>query len=112
MRCPASHAALSNAMDIPLLNYYDAIEDASANMLEAAQRGNWGEVARWEDACSTLIDQLQHVVHTTVLGAEHLEARNAVMRRILDNDAEIRRLAERWIDELDTPIGGHARVLH
>ncbi|WP_298232329.1 flagellar protein FliT [uncultured Azohydromonas sp.] len=85
-------------MDTPLLSYYEAIEAASANMLAAAQRGDWKEVARLEDACDSLIDELQSVARQTVLAGEQLAARSCLMERILANDAQIRHLAEAWFD--------------
>ena len=85
-------------MDTSLLSYYEAIETASAEMLAAAQRGDWNEVARLEDACGGLIDELQRVARHTVLAGEQLAARSGSMQRILANDAQIRRLAEAWFD--------------
>jgi hypothetical protein len=43
-----------------LLNYYEAIERASADMLAAARAGNWDEVVKLEGACVLLISQLKH----------------------------------------------------
>ena len=85
-------------MDTSLLSYYEAIETASANMLAAAQRGDWNEVARLEDECGRLIDELQGVARQTVLAGEQLAARSGFMQRILANDAQIRHLAEAWFD--------------
>jgi hypothetical protein len=47
-------------MDPQLLNYYEAIERASADMLAAARAGNWDEVVKLEGACVLLISQLKH----------------------------------------------------
>lgn len=85
-------------MDTSLLSYYQALEAASTNMLAAAQRGDWNEVARLEDACGSLIDELQSVARQTVLASEQLAARSGLMQRILANDAQIRHLAEAWFD--------------
>ncbi len=85
-------------MDTSLLSYYEAIETASVDMLAAAQRGDWNEVARLEDACDSLIDELQSVARQTVLADEQLAARSGFTQRILANDAQIRHLAEAWFD--------------
>ena len=42
-------------MTTPLLNYYQAIEKASQDMLEAARNGNWDQVLKLEGACALLI---------------------------------------------------------
>ena len=46
--------------ELQLLNYYEAIERASDDMLEAARAGNWDEVVKLEGACAVLITQLKH----------------------------------------------------
>ncbi len=46
-------------MSTKLLNYYEAIEKASAEMLAAARTGNWDEVVKLEGACAVLIAQLK-----------------------------------------------------
>ena len=45
-------------MTTELLTYYEAIEQASADMLNAARTGNWDEVVKLESACVLLISQL------------------------------------------------------
>jgi hypothetical protein len=47
-------------MDPQLLSYYEAIERASADMLNAAREGKWDEVLKLEGACVLLISQLKH----------------------------------------------------
>ena len=51
---------IDTAMNSVLLNYYEAIEKASQDMLEAARCGNWDEVLKLEGACALLISQLKH----------------------------------------------------
>ena len=38
-----------------LIDYYKAIEDSSAKMLEAARLKDWDGVVRYEGACAVLI---------------------------------------------------------
>ena len=42
-----------------LIDYYKAIEDSSAKMLEAAKLKDWDGVVRYEGACAVLIEQLR-----------------------------------------------------
>src|SRR6218665_1747583 len=42
-----------------LMDYYKAIEDSSAGMLDAARREDWDAVLRYESACAVLIGQLR-----------------------------------------------------
>jgi flagellar protein FliT len=99
-------------MNPDLLNYYEAIERASQDMLEAARAGNWDHVVKLEGACALLISQLKHAATTQALGAEEAQLKSRIMQRILVNDAEIRQLAEPWLEDLDNLLAGRSKTLH
>jgi flagellar protein FliT len=99
-------------MNTILLNYYEAIERASQDMLEAARAGNWDHVVKLEGACALLISQLKHAATTQGLGSEEAQLKSRIMQRILINDAEIRQLAEPWLEELDDILAGRPTTLH
>lgn len=42
-----------------LIDYYKAIEDSSAKMLDAAKSEDWEKVMHFEGACAVLIEQLR-----------------------------------------------------
>ena len=104
-------------MDPQLLSYYEAIERASVEMLNAARAGNWDEVVKLEGACVLLISQLKHASQEG-LGAqaratqESAKLKSRIMQRILVNDAEIRHLAEPWLQDLDETLSGRRKTLH
>ena len=109
-------------MDPQLLTYYEAIESASVDMLSAARAGNWDEVVKLEGACVLLISRLknaaqepppvavsvqneaQHQAQTQTV--ELAKTKSRIMQRILVNDAEIRHLAEPWLQDLDATLAG------
>jgi len=96
-----------------LLQYYEAIEQASRDMLEAAREGNWDHVVKLEGACAVLISQLKHAAAEQRLGADAAQVKARIMQRILLNDAEIRQLAEPWLEDLDQMLAGKPRnILH
>jgi flagellar protein FliT len=95
-----------------LLSYYEAIEKASAEMLSAARSGNWDEVVRLEGACVLLISQLKHAARETQLDPSAAKAKSRIMQRILVNDAEIRHLAEPWLQELEHTLSGKTHTVH
>ncbi len=99
-------------MDTHLLSYYEAIEQASADMLSAAKAGDWDQVVKLEGACVLLISQLKHAARQAPLDAEAAKAKSRIMQRILVNDAEIRHLAEPWLQELDDMLAGKRQILH
>jgi flagellar protein FliT len=99
-------------MSQSLLNYYEAIERASADMLEAARTGDWDQVVKLEGACAVLIAQLKHAAQSQALKSDESKLKSRIMQRILLNDAEIRHLAEPWLDDLDMMMAGRPKVLH
>jgi flagellar protein FliT len=104
-------------MDPQLLSYYEAIERASVDMLNAARAGNWDEVVKLEGACVLLISQLKHAAQAHEAPApqavlpppqalEAAKVKSRIMQRILVNDAEIRHLAEPWLQDIDDTLSG------
>lgn len=95
-----------------LLTYYQAIEKASADMLAAAKAGDWNEVVKLEGACVLLISQLKHAARGQALAPDEQKQKSRIMQRILVNDAEIRHLAEPWLEDLDALLAGKRKTLH
>jgi flagellar protein FliT len=98
-------------MDPQLLSYYEAIERASVDMLTAARNGNWDEVVKLEGACVLLISRLKHAAQEpeaapAAPSVEAAKLKSRIMQRILVNDAEIRHLAEPWLQDLDDTLAG------
>ena len=106
------HSAADMIMGNSLLSYYEAIEKASAEMLEAARRGNWDEVLKLEGACAVLIAQLKNAAQSNELQKAEAKEKSRIMQRILLNDAEIRHLAEPWLEDLDHLLGARHATIH
>lgn len=100
------------AMNHDLLHYYEAIERASQDMLEAARSGDWDHVVKLEGACAVLISQLKHAASEKPLPSNAAQLKSRIMQRILMNDAEIRQLAEPWLEQLDDILAGRPKMLH
>ena len=95
-----------------LITYYEAIEHASHDMLHAARAGDWDTVVKLEGACAVLIAQLKHASEEHPMGPSELALKTRIMQRILVNDAEIRHLAEPWLQDLDNTLAGRTQTLH
>ncbi len=102
----------SPAMNSSLLSYYEAIEKASAEMLDAARTGNWDHVIKLEGACVLLISQLKNAARGPGLSSDETQLKTRIMKRVLVNDAEIRHLAEPWLEDLDQMMGSRPKTLH
>jgi flagellar protein FliT len=99
-------------MDTPLLSYYEAIEQASADMLSAARRGDWSQVAELEGRCGLLIEQLNHAAQTRPLAPDQARTKARILQRILLNDAQIRCLTEPWQDSVNDLLAARPRTVH
>ena len=99
-------------MTSALMHYYQAIEKASQDMLDAARAGNWDHVLKLEGACALLISQLKTSAARQPLGEDEMQFKSRIMQRILINDAEIRQLAEPWLDNLDELLAGRTKTVH
>jgi flagellar protein FliT len=102
------HPAMKNV----LLNYYEAIEQASHDMLNAARAGDWDQVVKLEGACALLISQLKNAAAKQPMGTDEAQLKSRIMQRILVNDAEIRQLAEPWLDDLNKVLSGQSSTVH
>ena len=95
-----------------LIDYYKAIEDSSAKMLAAAKSENWDQVVQFEGACAVLIEQLRSTATTQELQPEQRGEKSRIMQRILNNDAQIRYLAEPWLTHCEQNLEGRRPFLH
>eukprot|EP01030_Chromulinospumella_sphaerica_P002287 gene2287-2241_t len=95
-----------------LIDYYKAIEDSSAKMLEAAKLKDWDGVVRYEGACAVLIEQLRFKSQEHELLPEHRREKTRIMQRILRNDAQIRCLAEPWLAQFEHLFEGQPQMMH
>lgn len=95
-----------------LIDYYKAIETGSQKMLEAAMADDWDQVVRFESACAVLIEQLRERAQSLPLEAEHRGEKAQIMQRILNIDAQMRMLAEPWLQQADMQCIVHKAQSH
>ncbi|MCS7100064.1 MAG: flagellar protein FliT [Burkholderiaceae bacterium] len=80
---------------------YEAIARASREMLAAARRDDWAQVRRLEEHCRELIAALKQAARGSRLSVAEQRRRIELLRGILADDAEIRRRAEPWLQQLE-----------
>lgn len=95
-----------------LIDYYKSIEESSLKMLDAAKSQDWEQVVRCEGVCAVLIEQLRLHSRSEQLLPEQRSEKTRIMQRILRNDAQIRYLAEPWLEQLDAKTADHPPYLH
>jgi flagellar protein FliT len=95
-----------------LLAHYQAIEQASADMLQAARCGDWALFDCLERTCGALITQLNQAARVQALEPELRKARLRILQRILVNDAQIRYLADPAAARVAALLTGRAPTVH
>lgn len=93
-----------------LLAFYEALEATSRDMLAAARGGRWDRVAELEGAASSLIVELRLRLRHDALDADGTRTKLRILRRIVQNDAEVRCLAQPSLRDLDLMAPGSRRL--
>ena len=94
----------------PLIERYEEVAQLSRDMLVAAHLEDWDQVERLEARCQLLIGYLKRASTIVPLSADEEQRRVALLRHILQDDAEIRVRAEPWLLELERLIGAARRA--
>lgn len=77
---------------------YEEMNMLSARMAEAARASDWETLAKLERSVAALRDALPD--NDEALSATELQQKTLLIQRILDDDAEIRRHTEPWMEHL------------
>ena len=88
-----------------IIAIYEVISDTTRQMLASAQAGDWDRLVDLEKSCSTSFARLFECEGRTVLSTECQHRKAALIRRVLDDDAQIRLLVEPWLADLTALIG-------
>lgn len=95
-----------------LLDYYEAVEQASCEMLDAARGGDWEQVVKLEGACVLLISRLEHAATQLDIVPIDRQVKGRILQRIVSNDAQIRHLANPVPAQLATLLGAPRPAAH
>jgi len=90
---------MSTAQDA--LAQYEAVGLASARMLSAARASDWDLLIEQENRCAALVEALRADRPQPVLDERSLARKAAIIRRVLADDAEIRRLTQPWLRRIE-----------
>ena len=97
------------------IDTYKEICALSAQMVEAAQANDWDRLVGLERNVASLRDCLIDDDDNTSLSNQELDLKHGLIQRILDDDAEIRRHTEPWMEQVRRFLGGRSmrdRVEH
>ncbi len=90
---------------------YEEIHALSGQMVTAAQANDWDSLIALESCVATLRDRLMNGegADSLVLSAAERAQKSAMIRKILDNDVEIRRYVEPWMDNVRQFLGSQSQ---
>jgi|307.fasta_scaffold27457_3 flagellar protein FliT len=91
-----------------LIACYESVAAASRNMLAAAQSNDWDQLVSAERECAVVVDRLRAIENPPVLDDETRRRKFDIIRTVLAHDAEIRRLTQPWVAQLETFLSGAA----
>lgn len=99
-----------------MIAVYEELLALSARMLESARDGDWDGLVALEAECRSRVSRLRALGDAPPPLSPREDARKTdIVRRVLADDAEIRRLTEPWMNELEQMIGNarnQRRLLH
>jgi flagellar protein FliT len=87
--------------EVNVLSHYESVADASEAMLVAAQRADWDALVEAEKECARCIARLKAASANAPLGPVGDKRRFDILRTVLAHDAEIRKLTQPWLDQLE-----------
>jgi flagellar protein FliT len=91
------------------IEIYEEMSMLSARMVEAARANDWDNLIRLEKSVVALRLSLTADDDNGRLTSSELDAKRAFIQRILDDDAEIRRHTEPWMEQVRQFLGGKNR---
>ncbi len=87
---------------------YEEMSILSAQMVEAARANDWDRLIALEQAVAKLRAMLMNDDNNALTESE-LESKTRLIQRILEDDAEVRRHTEPWMERLRHFLGDAAK---
>lgn len=87
--------------EVNVLSHYESIADASEAMLIAARRADWDALVEAEKECARCIARLKAASAPNLLSTSADKRRFDLIRKVLAHDAEIRKLTQPWLTQLE-----------
>jgi flagellar protein FliT len=92
-----------------VLDTYAAVSVKSGEMLEAAKASDWNRLVELEQECRALVDALRRDDCTSRDAPRpdpgYIRRKYDLIRKVLADDAQIRRYTEPWMEQLQVFLG-------
>jgi len=87
------------------IEIYKDMSQLSARMVEAARVQDWTLLANLEESVSRLRKTLEIDDDNSVLSTDEVEHKRTLIQQILEDDAEVRRHTEPWMEHVRQFLG-------
>jgi flagellar protein FliT len=88
-----------------ILDIYEAVAVITDQMLVAARTGNWDQLVALESRCSSHVQIIkQNAAPREALSPIAHERKTKIIKKILQDDREIRNITEPWMAQLSAMI--------
>ena len=91
------------------IELYEEMSLLSSRMVEAARAGDWDNLIELEHGVASLRDTLMATPEDSNSLATDLDRRRNLIQRILEDDAEVRRHTEPWMELVRKYLGDSVR---
>lgn len=91
------------------IELYEEMSLLSARMVDAARAGEWDELIELEQDVSSLRNTLMATPEDRNAPATDMARKRNLIRRILEDDAEVRRHTEPWMEHVRKYLGNSTR---
>ena len=91
------------------IELYEAMSLLSSRMVEAARAGDWDNLIELEHGVASLRNTLMATPEDSNTPATDLARRRSLIQRILEDDAEVRRHTEPWMEHVRKYLGDSVR---
>ncbi|MEI6732367.1 MAG: flagellar protein FliT [Comamonadaceae bacterium] len=88
-----------------VLEIYGSLSNKTSEMVDSARQGDWDRLVELEHEYSALIERLQRTDTDPPANAGFRDRKVSLIRKVLADDAEIRRHTEPWMNQLDSYLG-------
>jgi len=91
------------------ISLYEEMGALSSRMVDAARANDWESLITLEHSVAELRNALLNGADNNDLSGEELERKARLIQRILEDDAEVRRHTEPWMEHVRQFLGSGAK---
>lgn len=88
---------------------YREMSALSLRMVDAARANDWDDLVELERRVAALRERVMRVDSNDALTPMEIEDKRGLIQQILENDAEIRRHTEPWMEQVRQYLGNASR---